>query len=113
MANLYRDQFRRITPDTGLETELLAGGDDPEQAANRSQLVARTRHAIARLGEDQRQVLTLVDVAGFSYADTASILDVPVGTIMSRLSRARKRMREMLEQQGIGRADVVPLRRPQ
>lgn len=113
LANLYRDQFRRITPDTGLETDLLAGGDDPEQAANRTQLVKRTREAISRLGDDQRQVLTLVDVAGFSYSDTASILDVPVGTIMSRLSRARKRMREMLEQQGIGNADVIPLRRPQ
>ena len=112
MANLFRDQFRRITPDTGLESDQLPASDDPEQAANRNQLVRRTREAVARLGEDQRQVLTLVDLAGFSYADTAAILDVPVGTIMSRLSRARRRMREMLEQQGIGHADVVPLRRP-
>ena len=113
MANLFRDQFRRITPDTGLESDQLPASDDPEQATNRNQLVKQTREAVARLGEDQRQVLTLVDLAGFSYADTAAILDVPVGTIMSRLSRARRRMREMLEQQGIGHADVVPLRRPQ
>ena len=113
MANLFRDQFRRITPDTGLESDQLPASDDPEQATDRNQLVKRTREAVARLGEDQRQVLTLVDLAGFSYADTAAILDVPVGTIMSRLSRARRRMREMLEQQGIGRADVIPLRRPQ
>ena len=113
MANLFRDQFRRITPETGLETDLLTAEDDPEQSANRSQLIQRTRDAIARLGEDQRQVLSLVDIAGFSYVDTASILDVPVGTVMSRLSRARKRMRELLEQQGIGHADVIPLRRSQ
>ncbi|MCB1791631.1 MAG: RNA polymerase sigma factor [Gammaproteobacteria bacterium] len=113
LANLFRDQFRRITPDTGLESDLLAASDDPEHSANRNQLVARTREAIARLGDDQRQVLTLVDIAEFSYADTASILDVPVGTVMSRLSRARRRMRELLEQQGIGHADVIPLRRPQ
>ena len=54
-----------------------------------------------------------MDLAEFSYADTAMILNVPVGTVMSRLSRARRRMREILQQQGIGHADVVPLRRPQ
>ena len=112
MANLYRDQFRRVTPDTGLEGDLLAGSDDPEQATNASQLISRTREAISALGDDQRQVLTLIDMAGFSYSDTAAILDVPVGTIMSRLSRARRRMRELLKQQGIGHADVIPLRRP-
>jgi RNA polymerase sigma-70 factor (ECF subfamily) len=113
MSNLFRDQFRRITPDTGLETDLLAASDDPEQSVNQSQLIVRTREAIAVLGDDQRQVLSLVDIAGFSYVDTASILDVPVGTVMSRLSRARKRMRQLLEQQGIGHADVIPLRRSQ
>ncbi|MCB1802202.1 MAG: RNA polymerase sigma factor [Gammaproteobacteria bacterium] len=113
LANLFRDQFRRISPDTGLESDVLCGADDPEQNTNQMQLVARTREAIARLGDDQRQVLTLVDIAGFSYADTASILDVPVGTVMSRLSRARGRMRDLLEQQGIGHADVIPLRKPQ
>ena len=113
MANLYRDQFRRVRPETGLEVDALTGADDPEQSVNRSQLVARMREALGRLGDDQRQVLTLVDIAEFSYADTASILDVPVGTVMSRLSRARPRMRELLEQQGIGCADVIPLRRPQ
>lgn len=113
LANLFRDQFRRISPETGLEIETLVGGEDPEHNTDRSQLINRTRDAIAQLGDDQRQVLTLVDVAEFSYADTAAILNVPVGTVMSRLSRARKRMRELLEQQGIGRADVIPLRRPQ
>jgi RNA polymerase sigma-70 factor (ECF subfamily) len=113
LANLYRDQFRRPPAETGLETDALATEDDPEQAANRTQLIVRTREAIEKLKDDQRQVLTLVDVAEFSYADTATILDVPVGTVMSRLSRARRRIREILEKQGIGHADVVPLRRQQ
>lgn len=112
LANLYRDQFRRITAETGLDTEMLvATSSDPEQDTDRKQLIVRTREAITQLTDDQRQVLTLVDLAEFSYADTATILNVPVGTVMSRLSRARGRMREILEQQGIGRADVVPLRR--
>ena len=113
LANLHRDQYRRIRPDTGLDTDVLAARDDPEQAVDRSMLIARTRRAIELLKDDQRQVLTLVDVAEFSYADTANILNVPVGTVMSRLSRARRRVREILEQQGIGHAEVVPLRRPQ
>ena len=112
LANLYHDQFRRAAPETGLDSDALPGRDDPEQAANRTQLIARTRDAIERLSDEQRQVLTLIDVAGFSYADTATVLDVPVGTVMSRLSRARRRMREILEGQGIGNSDVVPLRRP-
>ena len=112
LVNLYRDQFRRATPETGLDSDGLTSHEDPEQAANRTQLIERTRAAIGMLTDDQRQVLTLIDVAGFSYADTAIVLNVPVGTVMSRLSRARRRMREILEAQGIGNADVVPLRRP-
>jgi RNA polymerase sigma-70 factor (ECF subfamily) len=113
LANLRRDLYRRTQPETGLDTETLPAADDPEHAADRSQLIIRTRRAIEMLNDDQRQVLTLVDLAEFSYADTATILNVPVGTVMSRLSRARRRMRELLEQQGVGHAEVVPLRRPQ
>lgn len=113
LANLRRDLYRRVQPETGLDVETLSAADDPEQATDRGQLIIRTRRAIGLLNDDQRQVLTLVDLAEFSYADTATILDVPVGTVMSRLSRARRRMRELLEQQGIGHAEVVPLRRPQ
>lgn len=113
LANLHRDHYRRVQPDTGLDTDILRAEDDPEHAADRSQLIVRTRRAIAMLKDDQRQVLTLVDIAEFSYADTANILNVPVGTVMSRLSRARARMREILQQQGIGHAEVIPLRRSQ
>ncbi|MCP5416291.1 MAG: RNA polymerase sigma factor [Chromatiaceae bacterium] len=111
LVNLHHDHYRRVRPETGLECDSLTAEDDPEHAADRSQLIALTRQAVALLGQDQRQVLSLVDIAQFSYADTAAILGLPVGTVMSRLSRARRRMRELLEQQGIGDADVVPLRR--
>ena len=112
LANLFRDHIRRIQPETGLEADIPATSGGPEDAAERSQLIVQTRQAIESLKEDQRQVLTLVDIAEFSYADTASILGVPVGTVMSRLSRARQRMRTILEQQGVGRAAVIPLRKP-
>lgn len=55
------------------------------------------RAEIERLPEDQRLVLALVTVDGMSYKDAAEALDVPIGTVMSRLSRARKRLGEALE----------------
>jgi RNA polymerase sigma-70 factor (ECF subfamily) len=44
----------------------------------------------------QRQVITLVDLEGCSYAEVTEILDIPLGTVMSRLSRARKMLKEQL-----------------
>ena len=53
--------------------------------------------SLQRLPDDQRQILLLVGVEGFSYEEAAQIAGVPVGTVMSRLSRARRKLREMLE----------------
>jgi len=63
---------------------------------------------LARLPEEQRAVLLLVAVEDFSYADAAKLLDVPVGTVMSRLSRARERLQQEME--GAGPVNVVELR---
>lgn len=52
--------------------------------------------AVNRLPEDQRAVLLLISVEDMSYADAAKTLGVPVGTVMSRLSRARARLRDDL-----------------
>jgi RNA polymerase sigma-70 factor, ECF subfamily len=49
------------------------------------------------LPDDQRQVLLLIAVEGFQYDEVARMLDVPTGTIMSRLSRARDRLRDFIE----------------
>lgn len=53
--------------------------------------------AIQRLSEEHRQVLLLAGVEGMSYRETAAILDLPIGTVMSRLSRARTALREALD----------------
>ncbi len=68
----------------------------PEEIQGRSEEIARVRSAVAALPEGQRQVLTLVDLEGLSYAQVAAVLDIPIGTVMSRLCRARGRLREIL-----------------
>jgi RNA polymerase sigma-70 factor (ECF subfamily) len=59
---------------------------------------------LARLPEDQRAVLLLVAVEDLSYADAARVLDIPIGTVMSRLSRAREKLLQEIE----GTADGAP-----
>lgn len=73
--------------------------EEPELAPSaEATLQARTSlEALEQLPIDQRAVLLLVSVDGMSYQDIAVTLDVPVGTVMSRLSRARKAFRSMID----------------
>jgi RNA polymerase sigma-70 factor (ECF subfamily) len=79
------------------QDELESSTDTPEVSCNREQVIACVRSAVARLPLGQRQVLTLVDLEEFGYAEVAEILDIPVGTVMSRLSRARASLKNMLD----------------
>jgi len=91
MHNLFvsrwRAKRRRRETMSGdeVETVEVAVGPEQEGALIRRDLLA----GLDRLAEDQRQVLLLVSVEGLEYREVASILGVPVGTVMSRLSRAR------------------------
>jgi RNA polymerase sigma factor (sigma-70 family) len=64
--------------------------------------------ALDALPEEQRDVLLLVTVEGLSYAETAQVLAIPVGTVMSRLSRARDRVIQLVD----GASGPAPIRRP-
>lgn len=64
-------------------------GYDGERALAAATTLEQTRVVIAQLPVQQREVLALVAVEGYSYRDAAQLLDVPVGTVMSRLARAR------------------------
>lgn len=76
---------------------LPAESPGPDGHAERRETVRRIRNAVATLPLGQRQVVTLVDLEELSYAEVAEILAVPIGTVMSRLCRARQALRELLE----------------
>jgi RNA polymerase sigma-70 factor (ECF subfamily) len=73
------------------------GGDAEVEAGARLDL-ADVRRAVDRLPAEQRAVLLLVSVDGLSYRDAAEVLEVPVGTVMSRLSRAREALGKALDE---------------
>jgi RNA polymerase sigma-70 factor (ECF subfamily) len=58
--------------------------------------------ALAHVPHDFRDVLVLVDIGDFTYADAAQILDIPIGTVMSRLHRARRILKQQLAEEAVG-----------
>ncbi len=77
--------------------DLPADQPGPDGHTERRQTVRRIRDAVGELPLGQRQVLTLVDLEEMSYAEVAEILAIPIGTVMSRLCRARAALRKLLE----------------
>jgi RNA polymerase sigma-70 factor (ECF subfamily) len=65
------------------------------------------QRAVARLPEEQRSVLMLVCVEGLSYKEASDAIGVPAGTIMSRLARARKALKEMLGEDEAGGLSIA------
>ncbi len=70
--------------------------------------ILSVKQAMARLGENDRDIIGLVDLAGLSYAEAAAVLGVPAGTVMSRISRARGRLLALMEQSNV---TPLPVRR--
>ena len=96
LANCYRDHFRKTREMTDIDEIEISGETTPETESSSTEIVRLVRAVIARLPQGQRQVVTLVDLEEFSYVEVSQILDVPIGTVMSRLCRARNAMKAML-----------------
>lgn len=96
LTNCFRDHYRRHRETDDIDEMDIAGDQCLETEQIRSELVDRVRQAIRRLPEGQRQVVTLVDLEGFSYIEVSSILGIPGGTVMSRLCRARAALKALL-----------------
>jgi RNA polymerase sigma-70 factor (ECF subfamily) len=112
LTNLNVDRGRRIqrTP----QTQPLEEGDyylanklassAGEGALEQDQVVERLSqdavvHALADISPQFRDVVVLVDIGDFSYADAAEILDIPMGTVMSRLHRGRRALKQRLAEE--------------
>jgi RNA polymerase sigma-70 factor, ECF subfamily len=97
LHNCWREHLRRLRPQVPLDDVLFVCDRCPESEQAQDQIVAQVRQAVAALPMGQREVVTLVDLEGLSYAEVAEVLGIPIGTVMSRLSRARGALREALE----------------
>jgi RNA polymerase sigma-70 factor (ECF subfamily) len=69
-------------------------GDTPEQAISRRQQSDTMRRLIGELPEEFREVIVLREINDLSYRDIATVIEAPIGTVMSRLARARDMLRE-------------------
>lgn len=84
-----RDASSNTDPD-----ELESGAQSPEQSA----LMDQVYRAVMTLPDPQREVIVLVYIEGFSYAETAKLMEIPIGTVMSRLATSRRKLSAALNQ---------------
>jgi len=108
MHNLFVNQLRqspRVRQPALLDIDDLAD-DLPAPATNPDQLLDLQR-CLLRLPPEQREVLLLVSMEDMSYAEVAKVTGVPLGTVMSRLSRARARLQAMFNAPARGLADAA------
>ncbi len=81
--------------DETIHSEATAG-EHPDSELARRDSHAMLAQALDRLPRDLREVILLREIEGLSYKEIGTVVDVPIGTVMSRLSRARKRLQEAL-----------------
>jgi RNA polymerase sigma-70 factor (ECF subfamily) len=100
LHNLAVSQFRQqATRGPHVALEAIGEHDVRQDAVQENQLIYQdVMDKLARLPEDQRAVLLLIAVEDLTYAEASKVLGVPIGTVMSRLSRARDRLQQELEQ---------------
>jgi RNA polymerase sigma-70 factor, ECF subfamily len=113
LHNLAADQFRQAAS-RGRHVPIEEAGESEFSgaAAQEQRLMYQdVLDKLAKLPEEQRAVLLLVAVEDLSYAEAAKVLNVPVGTVMSRLSRAREKLQQELDGVAGTSGNVVTMRR--
>ena len=101
-TNVFLDQLRArkrrpVEPLPDEPDRVLAGGAAADDALDAAQLPDHIQEAVLTLPIDYRTVVVLSDVVGMSYGEIGDSLDIPVGTVRSRLHRGRLQLRERLE----------------
>jgi RNA polymerase sigma-70 factor (ECF subfamily) len=98
LRNHWIDHLRRMRTegmmeDVSMQTQLI--GDAGEGPILSRLVLSEVQRAIDNLPQEQQEVLVLVCAEDLSYREASEVLGVPIGTVMSRLARARKRLMEM------------------
>jgi len=107
VQTIWIDQIRaRDVRKEDSDTAARLGSDEPVRRVEARLALDEVRRAVDRLPADQRIALLLVTVDGLSYKEAAEVVRVPVGTIMSRLARARIALLQQLEAGGAMRGSV-------
>ena len=103
LRNVFIDGRRRRRKTTGLEDleTWESGFSEYWDADDRLINVITVKAELSRLDARHREIIGLIDICGFSYAETAEALDIPVGTVMSRISRARAALLAAINQGNI------------
>ena len=102
VQTIWIDQIRarKVRREDAELSDVRVGSDEPVRRLEARLSLGDVRRAVARLPTDQRAALLLVTVDGLSYKEAAAVVGVPVGTIMSRLARARVALQAQLEAGG-------------
>ena len=97
LHNCWLMHLRKQKPEGDIE-ELVIPCEDGPEAIYQTHLIGQAVHqAIAGLPVGQRKILMLIDLEGFTYKEVAEISSLPIGTVMSRISRARKSLEQALD----------------
>jgi len=101
LRNLWIDEIRASKRRREIETGMQeAASAMPLSMESVIVSAFAVRQALAVISHDHREILALVDVSGLTYEEASSVLDIPKGTVMSRVSRARQALIAVLEDEG-------------
>jgi RNA polymerase sigma-70 factor (ECF subfamily) len=90
LKNAWYASIRKNRSHEALNDDLPSDAGGPFSNCRELEIVVQVRTAVATLPAEQRQVISLVDLDGLPYCEVAEALEIPIGTVMSRLHRARK-----------------------
>lgn len=96
LNNAWLGHLRKSRPTEDIDQLVVADGASPEHETLMQQVDLMVRNAMSVLPNAQRQVVSLVDLDGLSYSEVADILQIPIGTVMSRLNRARSALAQAI-----------------
>jgi RNA polymerase sigma-70 factor, ECF subfamily len=112
MHNVFINGVRRGRPTVSLDDMAVEdAGPATATSVETGVVLGELSRSLSLLPEEQREVLLLVGLEQFSYAEASEVLGVPMGTVMSRLSRARERLRIVMEAGSAGADRSANLRR--